>query len=111
MSAADYLDLLAAREVLIGEANLRCRRFDALLAPTCAGLAPRIDEVGDPATFAGLNQLTLRNPAVVNLLDRCSVSLPMAGAGPVPAGLMLVGETLGDARLLAIAAAIEPIVA
>ena len=110
MSAADYLDLLAAREALIGEANRRCRRFDALLAPTCAVLAPRIDEVADPAAFARLNQLTLRNPAVVNFLDRCAVSLPMACAGPVPAGLMLIGASLDDARLLSIAAAVEPVV-
>lgn len=110
MAAADYLDLLVAREALIGEANRRCRGFDVLLAPTCAVLAPRIDEVSDPAAFARLNQLTLRNPAVVNLLDRCAVSLPMACAGPVPAGLMLIGSTLDDARLLAIAAAAEPIV-
>ncbi len=110
MSAADYLDLLAAREALIGEANRRGRRFDALLAPTCAVLAPRIDEVRDPAVFARLNQLVLRNPAVVNMLDLCAVSLPMACAGPVPAGLMLVGATLDDARLLAIAAAVEPVV-
>ncbi len=110
MSAADYLDFLAAREALIGEANRRCRRFDALLAPTCALLAPRIDEVADPTVFARLNQLALRNPAVVNLLDRCAISLPMTCAGPVPAGLMLVGATLDDARLLAIAAAVEPVV-
>jgi aspartyl-tRNA(Asn)/glutamyl-tRNA(Gln) amidotransferase subunit A len=109
MSAADYLDLLAARETLIGEANRRCRRFDALLAPTCAVLAPRIDEVADPADFARVNQLALRNPAVVNLLDRCAVSLPVACAGSVPAGLMLIGSTLDDARLLAIAAAVESV--
>jgi aspartyl-tRNA(Asn)/glutamyl-tRNA(Gln) amidotransferase subunit A len=111
MSAADYLDLLAARETLIGEANRRCQRFDVLLAPTCAVFAPRIDEVADPAAFARLNQLVLRNPAVVNMLDRCAVSLPMACAGPVPAGLMLIGATLDDARLLAVAGAAEPIVA
>jgi len=110
MSAADYLDFLAAREALIGEVNRRCRRFDALLTPTCALLAPSIDNVGDPAAFARLNQLALRNPAVVNLLDRCAVSLPMACAGPVPAGLMLIGSALGDARLLAIAAAVESVV-
>jgi aspartyl-tRNA(Asn)/glutamyl-tRNA(Gln) amidotransferase subunit A len=110
MAAADYLDLLAAREAMIGEANLRCRPFDALLAPTCAVLAPRIDAVSDPAAFARLNQLTLRNPAVVNFLNRCAISLPMACAGPLPAGLMLIGSTLDDARLLAIAAAAEPVV-
>ncbi len=110
MSAADYLDLLAAREALIGDANRRCRRFDVLAAPTVPIFAPRIEEVADPVAFARLNQLTLRNPAVVNLLDRCAVSLPMAVEGPAPAGLMLIGETLGDARLLAIAEAVEPLV-
>jgi aspartyl-tRNA(Asn)/glutamyl-tRNA(Gln) amidotransferase subunit A len=109
MSAADYLDLLEARAALIADADRRCRGFDALLAPTTPIVAPRIDEVADPAVFARLNQLTLRNPAVVNLLDRCAVSLPIA-AEP-PAGLMLIGATLGDARLLAIAGAVEPLLA
>jgi aspartyl-tRNA(Asn)/glutamyl-tRNA(Gln) amidotransferase subunit A len=111
MSAADYLDFLAAREALIADANRRCRRFDALVTPTTAVLAPRLGDVADPTAFARLNQLALRNPAVVNLLDRCAVTLPMAIEGPAPVGLMLIGETLGDARLLAIAEAVEPLVA
>jgi aspartyl-tRNA(Asn)/glutamyl-tRNA(Gln) amidotransferase subunit A len=111
MSAADYLDLLAARSSLINDADRRCRPFDALVVPTTPILAPRLEDVGESERFARLNQLALRNPAVVNLLDRCAVSLPMAVDGPAPAGLMLIGETHGDARLLAIAAAVEPLVA
>lgn len=111
MTAADYLDMLAAREALGADADRRCRPFDALLAPTTPIFAPRIDEVAETAAFARLNQLALRNPAAVNLLDRCAVSLPIDAEGPAPAGLMVIGETMGDARLLAIAEAIEPLVA
>jgi aspartyl-tRNA(Asn)/glutamyl-tRNA(Gln) amidotransferase subunit A len=107
MSAADYLDLLAARLALIAEADRRARGFDALLAPTTPVLAPRIDDVREPTAFARLNQLVLRNPAVVNMLDRCAISLPMACVGSASAGLMLIGGTMEDARLLAIAEAVE----
>jgi aspartyl-tRNA(Asn)/glutamyl-tRNA(Gln) amidotransferase subunit A len=110
MLAANYLDLLAARAALIGEADRRTRGFDALVAPTTPILAPRIDDVREPSAFARLNQLVLRNPAVVNMLDRCAISLPMACAGPAPAGLMLTAGTMEDGRLLAIARAVEAIV-
>jgi Asp-tRNA(Asn)/Glu-tRNA(Gln) amidotransferase A subunit family amidase len=46
---------------------------------------------------------------VVNFLDGCAISLPMATDGP-PCGLMAIGPTLGDARLFALAEAIEPVV-
>jgi aspartyl-tRNA(Asn)/glutamyl-tRNA(Gln) amidotransferase subunit A len=108
MSAADYLDLLDERAALIAAAAARRQPFDALVAPTTPILAPRFDEVATPEAFARLNQLTLRNPAVVNVLDGCAVSLPMA-CDP-PAGLMLIGGTLEDARLLAIAAAVEAVI-
>jgi len=39
------------------------------------------------------------------------VSIPCHKAGDAPVGLMLVGETGGDHRLLAIAAAVEKKVA
>jgi aspartyl-tRNA(Asn)/glutamyl-tRNA(Gln) amidotransferase subunit A len=106
MSAADYLDLLAARSNLITIANARTARFDAVISPTVPILAPRIDAVAAPETFARLNALTLRNPSVANLLDRCAISLPMRGEG-APCGLMLMGETLGDAKLMAVAKAVE----
>jgi aspartyl-tRNA(Asn)/glutamyl-tRNA(Gln) amidotransferase subunit A len=110
MLAADYLDLLAARAALIAEADRRTQGFDAILTPTTPILAPRIDDVREPSAFARLNQLALRNPAVVNMLDRCAISLPMACAGPAPAGLMLIAGAMEDARLLAIAGAVETIV-
>ncbi|HXV01247.1 MAG TPA: amidase [Caulobacteraceae bacterium] len=103
MPAADYLDLLAERAALISEADRALAGYDALLAPTSPILAPRFAEVADPAAFARLNALVLRNPMVVNILDRCAISLPIAPG----AGLMVIGATMDDARLLAIAQALE----
>jgi aspartyl-tRNA(Asn)/glutamyl-tRNA(Gln) amidotransferase subunit A len=54
--------------------------------------------------------LVLRNPSIVNFLDRCSISIPCHRAGDAPVGLMLIGEHDADRRLLAIAAGIEKVV-
>ena len=51
--------------------------------------------------------LILRNTALGNFLDRCAISLPCHRPGEAPVGLMLMGETMGDARLFQIAAAVE----
>ncbi len=106
LSAADYLDLLAARADLTGAAHSRCAPFDAVIAPTAPILPPRIDEVAEPAAFARLNGLALRNSSVINLLDGCAVSVPMP-SDTAPAGLMLIGRTGEDAELLAVAEAVE----
>jgi aspartyl-tRNA(Asn)/glutamyl-tRNA(Gln) amidotransferase subunit A len=49
----------------------------------------------------------LRNPTVGNFLDRCGISLPCHASGEAPVGFMLMGEHMGDARLFAVAAAVE----
>jgi aspartyl-tRNA(Asn)/glutamyl-tRNA(Gln) amidotransferase subunit A len=54
-----------------------------------------------------LNLLILRNTVPANFLDRCAISLPCHRPGEPPVGLMLMGETMGDTRLFAIAAAVE----
>ena len=45
MSAADYIDLLAARQRWIAAVESRIAGFDALLMPTVPIIAPRIDEL------------------------------------------------------------------
>jgi aspartyl-tRNA(Asn)/glutamyl-tRNA(Gln) amidotransferase subunit A len=106
-TAADYLDLLAARRRLIAEFDTTTRDFDALLLPTTPIVPPRIAELDDEREYNRLNLLILRNTAVANFLDRCAISLPCHRPGEPPVGLMLMGETLGDARLFSIAAAVE----
>ena len=105
--AADYIDALAARVRLRGEMDLLSAGFDALLMPTVPIVAPPIRALDDPAEYVRVNQLVLRNTALANFLDRCAISVPCHRAGDAPAGLMLAGETMGDRRLLAVAAAVE----
>lgn len=107
MTAVDYLELLAARQHLIAGFNARTREFDALIMPTVPIVPPRIAELDDERAYNRINLHILRNTALGNFFDRCSISLPCHREGEPPVGLMLVGETLGDARLFAIAAAIE----
>jgi aspartyl-tRNA(Asn)/glutamyl-tRNA(Gln) amidotransferase subunit A len=106
-SAADYLDLLAARRRLIADFDAATRPFDAVLLPTTPIVPPRLAELEDEPEYNRQNMLILRNTAVGNFLDRCAISLPCHRPGEPPVGLMLMGETLGDARLFGIAAAVE----
>ncbi len=106
-SAADYLDLLAARRRLIASFNARTAGYDALILPTVPVVPPKLRDLTAEADYNRINQLVLRNSAVGNFLDRCAISLPIHRHGEAPVGLMLMGETMGDARLLAIALAVE----
>ena len=106
-SAADYVDLLAARTRIIAAANAATAGVDALIMPTVPVVPPRIADLDDEREYGRVNLLVLRNCAVGNFLDRCAISLPCHAPGEAPVGLMLVGETMGDARLFAIASAVE----
>ena len=106
-TAADYIDLLAARRRLIAEFDSSTQGYDAILLPTVPIIAPRIADLDHEADYLRTNMLILRNSAVGNFLDRCAISLPCHRAGDAPVGLMLMGETMGDQRLFAIAAAVE----
>ena len=108
LSAADYFDVLRAREDVIERANRVTAPFDAVILPTTAMVAPSIAELeADEGLYARKNILMLRNTFCFNFLDRCALSIPMHRKGDAPAGLMVVGETMGDARLLAVGRAIE----
>lgn len=107
MLAADYVDLLHTRAAIIDRFNTETQDFDAVLTPTCPLIPPRIADLADDAAYGRANMLQLRNPTVMNFLDRCSISLPCHAEGEPPVGLMITGETMGDARLFRIAAAAE----
>jgi len=104
-SAADYVDLIAARRALVERAASRLAPFDALAMPTAAILPPKIADLAtDDDAYGRANLLALRNPTLINMIDGCAISLPLAGA---PVGLMLAGAPGSDAALLAIAAGVE----
>jgi aspartyl-tRNA(Asn)/glutamyl-tRNA(Gln) amidotransferase subunit A len=106
-SAADYIDLLADRRRITAGFDRATQGFDALLLPTVPIVPPRIAELDAEADYNRLNLLILRNTAPANFLDRCAISLPCHRSGEPPVGLMLMGETMGDAKLFAAAAAVE----
>lgn len=110
MGAADYIDLLAARADLSKRVSAITSNFDAVIMPTCAIVAPTLEEVSTPEGFAKKNLLLLRNTTVGNFLDRCSASLPCHAAGELPVGFMLMGEAMADKRLLGIARSVAPVV-
>lgn len=107
MSAADYVELVEARARIIAAVAPRTAPFDAVICPTVPLVPPRIAEVEEEREYNRINMALLRNTAVGNFLDRCSISLPCHAEGEAPVGLMLTGEHMGDARLLAVAAAVE----
>ena len=110
MSAADYIDLLAARADLIKRVSAVTANYDAVIMPTCAIAAPTLDEVSTPEGFTRKNMLLLRNTTVGNFLDRCGISLPCHAAGELPVGFMLMGETMADKRVLGMARSVAPVV-
>jgi aspartyl-tRNA(Asn)/glutamyl-tRNA(Gln) amidotransferase subunit A len=107
MTAVEYVDLCAARADLIARVAARTADFDALLMPTVAITAPPIASFARDEDYFRLNALILRNPSIINFLDRCAVTLPIHEAGAMPIGLMVVGEYLGDRHLLAVSRGIE----
>ena len=107
MSAADYLDLLKARVRLIAGFDRATAPYDCVLMPSVPIVAPRIADLDDERAYNSINMLILRNTALGNFFDRCAISVPCHRDGDAPAGLMLMGETMGDGRLFGIAAAVE----
>ncbi|WP_241025610.1 amidase, partial [Burkholderia sp. Ac-20384] len=110
-TAADYLDLLAARTAMLDEAaHTVWSRFDALVAPTVPVVPPRIAELEtDDAAFTRTNALILRNPSAFNFLDACALSLPCHPRDAAPVGLMLAAAPHRDDALLAIGQAVEAV--
>jgi len=114
MTAADYIELLAARRDSIGRMEEAMRPYDALLSPTVPIVAPAIGPLvaSDEAFFAA-NGLLLRNPSIVNLLDGCALSLACHAEDELPVGLMLWAAAMRDDAVLdaglAVEAALAPI--
>jgi aspartyl-tRNA(Asn)/glutamyl-tRNA(Gln) amidotransferase subunit A len=108
ISAADHIELLAARRGWIARMESALAGFDALLAPTVPIVAPPISPLlADDAAFFAVNGALLRNPSAINFLDGCAISLPCHEPGGWPVGLMLAAPALADDRLLTAALAVE----
>jgi aspartyl-tRNA(Asn)/glutamyl-tRNA(Gln) amidotransferase subunit A len=79
-------------------------RFDVLLSPTIAWVAPR----EDPAVAGDEGEIEMRFVAPWNLTGNPALSIPCGFAeGGLPAGLQLTGRLGDDARLLRIGEALH----
>lgn len=107
LEPGEYESLLQTRADMMAAANKITAGYDAVLMPTVATEAPITSELDeDEALYGKYNLLALRNTTVANFLDRCAISLPIPVEG-LPVGLMLMGETMEDQKLFAIARVIE----
>ncbi|QWQ11493.1 amidase [Ralstonia solanacearum] len=108
MSAAAYLDVMAARVRMIAAARKRLGNLDAWLMPTVAVVPPEVAPLeADDARFFHTNARVLRNPSAINFLDGCALTLPIHAAGELPVGLSLCGLADDDARILRVGRAVE----
>ncbi|SDF39306.1 MULTISPECIES: amidase [Thalassobaculum] len=107
-SAADYYSLVNARADIQARVAAKTSAFDAVLMPTTPRIAPPIEELAaDDAVYGAVNMAMLRNCSVGNFLDRCAATIPVQDEGAAPVGLMIMGETLADDRILAISLGLE----
>ncbi len=107
-SASDYIELVRARNDLLRRATAAISGFDVIAMPTVPTVAPSIASLEeDDALFTKVNLAMLRNPTLINMIDGCSISLPMHEEGSAPAGLMLSAAGGQDAALLGWAQAVE----
>jgi aspartyl-tRNA(Asn)/glutamyl-tRNA(Gln) amidotransferase subunit A len=111
MPVADYIALCHARPGIIAAFEAEMAPCDALLMPTVPIAPPPIAAFERDDSYRRLNAIILRNPAVVNFLDGCAISLPCQAPGAPPAGLMLAAPAMQDRTLLSIAAAVGRVVA
>lgn len=101
----------ARRQDWIARVERAIAGFDAMLMPTVPMVAPRSEALlASDDAFFDANRLLLRNPSMINLLDGCAISLPCQRAGELPVGLTIAGPAMADARIAAIALAIERLV-
>ncbi|MGJ8597581.1 amidase family protein [Sulfitobacter sp.] len=104
VTAIEYARTLAAREALIAEAN-QIFGDTPLVMPTVAIMPPKLDDLSDDATYDRINLLALRNTSFANLIDGCSVSLPISSHPG--AGLMITASTGRDAMLVTMAESLQ----
>ncbi len=105
LSAVEYRKTLNKRKELIRQYQAEMMG-KVLLMPTVPILAPQLSECDDDDAYTRLNLQVLRNPSIANVMDCCSISLPVIHEGHAT-GLMLTAEAFSDQSLLNLAARCE----
>ncbi|MCY4227356.1 MAG: amidase family protein [Gammaproteobacteria bacterium] len=86
---------------------MRQGKFDAMISPTVSCIPPMIAHASEQSRTRSVNLRCLRNTAIANNFDGCSMSLPSHDYGTAPTGLMISSINGDDARLYQIGFAVE----
>jgi aspartyl-tRNA(Asn)/glutamyl-tRNA(Gln) amidotransferase subunit A len=108
---ADYYDALQLRAELVTRSAGTTERFDAVVMPTLPVVAPPIAKF--TSTEEGrkdAHAILIRNTCVANYLDRCAVTIPCHEPGTAPVGFTVMGERMGDRRVLEIGRGVEGVI-
>lgn len=106
--ATEYIELLATRGRLMSRFSRANYGVDVFVMPTVPRVAPPIEDLqSDAEAFRTANRSMLRNTSLVNFLDGCALTLPMHGPRAAPVGLMAVGFSGEDERVLSAGLALE----
>ncbi len=90
-AAADYIEFSSAARAAITAYDAATIDYDAIIMPTAAIVAPRIADAKNDDDYIRINMLMLRNTMMFNMLDGCSISMPMNRPGDAPTSLMVSG--------------------
>ena len=108
MPAHEYAQRRARFAALSAAVNARFAEVDAIAFPSCPISPPTVDEVRDPDAYRENNMGALRNTSIANLLGLCAITLPVGrDCLGLPVGLQLMAAGDDDARLVALALAVE----
>lgn len=110
LTATQYLRAQRARTPIAKEVGALLRRYGALVSPTIPLVAPAIGEPtvtlgGRPGDARGAVTRLVR---LINLVGLPAITVPCGvGADGLPVGLQIVGRSMDEATILAIAHAYE----
>ena len=108
----ELVELGLMRDAYMAEIGALMAPFDAFLAPTSPCVAPTIAEAsGSDEAYFRWNGRILRNTGLVNFLDGCAATVPCHAKGEAPVGLMVSGVAMADRHVLAVARAVEGVLA
>jgi aspartyl-tRNA(Asn)/glutamyl-tRNA(Gln) amidotransferase subunit A len=98
VTGIEFARTIAAREALIARAA-------PVALPSVALMPPKLDDLREDATYDRINLLALRNTSFANVIDGCSVSMPITSHPG--AGLMLTATAGRDAMLINMAETLQ----
>jgi len=105
--AADYIEVLEARRLLVADASKVLNDVDGVVFPTSPIVPPRFLDVEDPTDFGRVNLLVLRNSTAINMIDGCAISIPIGDPNGAPVGITIAAPRGRDNRLLDVAYNVE----